>query len=98
MADNEVKPVSDKLDLKPIADGFDIDVSHWKMKQHKAWNRVATTGDPDKINELMSQAIVSTPYEGFNPRLPDNYDELEPKQWKACIEAVSAALYNAFLA
>lgn len=91
----------DSMQLKPIPDGFKVDVDHWKMDKHFQWDdNITQTDKPESraiIVTLLASAIVEWPYP-YEPRNPDTYiKELDPKEYLTACRAVSVACYNAFL-
>ena|SRR5689334_3235901 len=103
VAPPDFKPsTDDSMSLKPIPEGFIVDVDHWKMTQHFEWDDMITHTDIPanrrRVAELLASAIVEFPYQGLSSRNPDTYlNDLVPKQWLMCCKAVGYACYNAFL-
>lgn len=52
-----------------------VDISGWKMKQFKKWQRAALAGDLDAMQEMMVGVVRSWPFAG-QPNDPDAYDDL----------------------
>lgn len=86
-----------RLEPRPIPEGFTVDVSEWVMGDHFEWDRAATEGDRDKLIEMMCDAIKAWPYNA-DPSVALHYKtKLKPKQWIEATKAVGNSCYNCFL-
>lgn len=77
--------------------GFKIEVSHWRMRDYRQWMALGNRGRgwDEEANKIMSSIIKAWPFEG-SPSNPTAYDDLKPRQWKLCIDAVEEATARLF--
>jgi hypothetical protein len=71
--------------------GFVVDISNWKMKQVKAWNRASREGDSEAREEMMMAVIKEWPYPGSITD-PEYYDELSPEDYTEAVGQVVDAI------
>lgn len=74
---------------------FTIDVSKWRMKQHKAWVEANRNADVDAMAQSMSQVVTAWPY-GGDPGSVAAYDDLWPAEWAEVVAAVMQTANAAF--
>lgn len=71
-----------------------IDISDWKMKHFKRWQRAAAAVDIDEMNEMMLDAVIELP--GGGVPSADTFDEMTPADWSVLSQAVTTALVDSF--
>lgn len=73
-----------------------VDISAWRMRQIKAWQKAAQSVDIDGMNELIVEALDCMP-DGSNPSA-EALDNLTFEEWREAAKAVSDALSATFRA
>lgn len=78
-----------------LAPNIKVDLSAWRMKDHKRWTETARSGDADAINAMFVEIVKEWPFEGDPATLAD-YDDLFPGEWVEVLGAVSAEAERLF--
>jgi len=90
MAQDKNHGIPDKTSTQgeTVNGGFKVDLSGWKTKQLRAWQRFALTGDYDQ-QIVMAQAVMTVwPYPG-DPQRDEDWDELPPRDMGKALLAVT---------
>jgi hypothetical protein len=73
-----------------------VDVSGWRMRETREWDRVALSGSVGEINKIMSTVVKEWEWDELDPWRETSYDELTPSQWKAVVLEVGKAVKELF--
>lgn len=72
-----------------------VDISGWKMKQIKAWQKAALTADFDGMIAILVTVVRSWPYEG-QPNDPAAYDDLDVNEFATVSKKVGDQMSDLF--
>ena len=79
-------------------EGWEIDLSAWsKARDYNDWNKVAGSGDMERISEKLTEVVKGWPYPG-DPGSADAILDLRMDDWVETLAAVGEAVTEKFQA
>lgn len=76
--------------------GWAVNLEGWTtMKPVLEWTNAAKGGDMGKLRDLMTEIVVSWPYDG-SPSVAESYGALTPAQFKAALKEVGGRVGSLF--
>jgi hypothetical protein len=74
----------------PLACGHTITVDgSLKMKDFRGWVAAEERGDIEAVYGYLVKMVKSWDWEGLDPSMPESYDELEMREYRQVVQAVS---------
>ena len=84
-------------EIEQALEGFEIDLSAWRMADKNAFARATSETDESPAFPMAAQVVKKWPFEG-DPSDPESYGRLDFDQWprvyRAIIGAVSLRFRN----
>ena len=79
-------------------EGWEIDLGVWsRARDYNDWNKIAGSGDMERISEKLTEVLVVWPYEG-DPKSADAILDLRMDNWVETLAAVGEAVNEKFQA
>lgn len=78
-------------EIKAALDGFEIDLTKWRMKDKNAFVQAASESDESGAFPLAVKVVKAWPFEG-DPTQVESYGNLDFEEWARTYKAIIAAV------
>lgn len=78
-------------EIRAALDGFEIDLTQWRMKDKNAFVQAASESDESGAFPLAAKVVKGWPFEG-DPAQVESYGNLDFEEWARTYKAIIAAV------